>query len=105
MATGALRNKRVEAILVEVVQHRPHSVLGGEGDLGDRGHVHALTRPQHDLGSSPSHHRTRAAADDAQQLVAFLVRERTDSHAFGQDILCATARRKWWTCSRVAFLT
>lgn len=68
--TGVARFERAEAILVEVVEHRSDSVLGGEGDLGDLWHVHPLGAPQNDLGSAPLDHRARSSSDDPEQLVA-----------------------------------
>ena len=81
-ATGVLGGQRIEAIGVEVVDHLADPVLGGEGDLGDGRHVHPLGRPQHDLGSTPSHHRTRTPPDDPQEPVAFFVGDVPDCHAF-----------------------
>jgi hypothetical protein len=34
--------KRGEAVVVEVVDHLPHPILGGERDLGDRRDIHPL---------------------------------------------------------------
>jgi hypothetical protein len=42
----------------------------------------SLTRPEHDLGSSPSHHRTRPPAHNGQELVAFHAGGIPDCHAF-----------------------
>jgi hypothetical protein len=81
-ATRVLGGQGVEAVLIEVVDDLSDTVLGGEGDLGDGGHVHPLGRPQHDLGSSPAHHRARPPADDREELVALLVGDVPDCHAF-----------------------
>lgn len=70
VATGKLRCQRVEPIGVEVVDHLSGPVFGGEGDLGEGRHVHGLSGPQHDLGSSPSDDRARSSSHDAEQLVA-----------------------------------
>ncbi len=75
---GVARVQRVEAIVVEVVQHGAHWVLGREGHLGDLGNVHALGRQQHHLRSSPRHHRPRGPAHDPQQTLALLVADLPD---------------------------
>ena len=92
--------QRVEAVVVEVVDHRPDPVLGGEGDLGDLWHVHALGGPQHHLGSSPSHHRPRTTPDDREELVPLDVGDLSDTHSFGHAPCCATSGLKWWTRPR-----
>jgi hypothetical protein len=55
--TGVLRCQRVEPVSVEVVDHLPDTVLGGERDPGDRRDVHRLGGPQHDLRPPPADHR------------------------------------------------
>jgi hypothetical protein len=82
-ATGVLRVQRLEAVVVEVVQHRPDPVLGREGHLGDLGHVHALGRQQHHLRSPPGHHRPRTSAHDTQQPLAFLVADLPNTDPVG----------------------
>ena len=42
----------------------------------------ALGRPEHDLGSSPSHHRARPPTHDREELSPLLVGDIPDCHAF-----------------------
>ena len=50
--------------------------------LAMAGHVHPLGRPQHDLGSSPSHHRARAPTHDREELSSLFVGDVSHCHAF-----------------------
>ena len=72
-ATRILRGQRVEPVVVEVMDHRPHPILRRERDLRDRGHVHPLRGPQHDLRSTPPHYRPRTAPHDRQEPAALIV--------------------------------
>ena len=81
-ATGVLRVQRVEAVLVEVVDHLPHPVRAGESQLGDPGHVHTLHRQQHHLRPPPRHHRPRRTAHDPQQPVPLIVRDLPNPQTF-----------------------
>jgi hypothetical protein len=80
-ATGVLRVQRIEPVVVEVMQHRPDTVLGGEGHLGDLGHVHALRGKQHHLRPPPRHHRPRRTPHDLEEPLAFLVADLPDPDA------------------------
>ena len=75
------RIERLEPIRVEVVDHRPHPVLGRERHLRDRRHVHTLRRKQHHLRPAPRHHRPRRPPHNPQQPVPFLVRDLANSHS------------------------
>ncbi len=46
------------------------------------GDVHRLRRPQHDLRSTPPHHRPRTPSHDPEQLVALHRREVSNLHTF-----------------------
>jgi hypothetical protein len=81
-ATRITRVQRFEAVVVEVIDDRPHPVRAGKGDLRDLAYVHALSRQQHHLRPPPGHHRPRGAAHDAQQPVAFFVRQLAYPQAF-----------------------
>jgi len=82
-SAGVLRGQGVEPVGVEVVDHLSDPVLRGEGDPGDGRDVHGLGGPQHDLGSSPSDHRSRTSSHDAEQLVALDTGEVPYTHTFG----------------------
>jgi hypothetical protein len=81
-ATGIARIQRVEPVSVEVVDHRPDPVLGGERQRGDLADVHPLRRPQHDLRPAPRHDRTRTPAHRPQQPVAFVVADLSHPDTF-----------------------
>jgi hypothetical protein len=49
---------------------------------GDRGHIHPLRGPQHDLGAPPPHHRARTPPHDRQQLAARIVGQIPNLHPF-----------------------
>ena len=90
--------QRVEAVGVEVVDHLPDPVLGGEGDLGDR-----PARPC----PAPTTARSGlfaigttdpdAPADDPQQLVALVVGDLPDTHTFGHTQVARPGPSEWWT--------
>ena len=103
-AAGVLGGQGVEPVVVEVVQDLADPIGRGEGHLGDLGHVHALGREQHHLGSSPAHHRSRRASHDLEQPSALFVGDLSNAYpvahltsSFARGQFCATGRSKWWT--------
>jgi hypothetical protein len=89
LAEGELRRaaalvpgiQRAEPVGIEIPDHVPDPVLAGERDLGDRGHVHALSGQQHHLRPPPGHHRPAAAADDPHQPPPFVIIDLADPQA------------------------
>ena len=77
-ATGVLRVQRVEAVIVEVVDHLTDPVRRGERHLRDLSDVHSLRREQHHLRSPPRHHRPRRPAHDPEQPIALVVVDLSD---------------------------
>ncbi len=103
-AARVLGGQGVEPVVVEVVQDLTDPIGRGEGHLGDLGHVHALGREQHHLGSPPAHHRARGAPHDLEQPSALVVGDLSNAYpfahltsSFARGQFCATRRSKWWT--------
>ena len=95
--TGVLPSQGIEPVSVEVADDLSDPVFGGEGDLGDGGHVHGLGGPEHDLGTSPSHHCPRTRRTIPRSLfLSKLAGSRTCTRSAITKV-CATWHFRWWT--------